>query len=144
MNKNLLVVLPGLLLLGACVAARPPGAAAPVGCKPASEKACSHGTRVNVNLEAASGPEAVPECITVKRGDTLQVFFKPGPAAPGRVVTIPQSAADGWLLGSNGTGKAGVDEIQLTVPLDAELKHYKYTILSNKGACADPRVHVER
>ena len=142
MNGKLMALLPGLLLAGACTT-MPGGPAAPADCKRPPEQACSNAPHVTVNLQAAGGPTVAPECINASPNGTVTIKLVPPPVAAGKVVTTPGTSADGWLVGSNGTGGAAVDEIKLTVPADAELgKKYKYTLQSDKGACLDPRIHI--
>ena len=142
MNGKLMALLPGLLLAGACTT-MPGGTGAPADCKRPPEQACSNAPHQTINLVAAGGPTVAPECINASPNGTVTIKLVPPPAAAGKAVTMPANAADGWLVGSNGTGGAAVDEIKLTVPADAELgKKYKYTLQSDKGACLDPRIHI--
>jgi hypothetical protein len=142
MNRKLMALLPGLLLAGAC-STTPPGTAAPAGCKLPPAQACSNAPHVTINLQAAGGPTVAPECINANPNETVTIKLVPPPAAAGKVVTTPADSAHGWLVGSNGTGGATVDEIRLAVPADAVSgRDYKYTLQSDKGACLDPRVHI--
>ena len=146
MNPRTSAILPGLLLLAACA---PESALRPTlaGCKQLPETACSGGSQVNLNLNAAGGPSVAPECIKVEPGDSFDIKITPAPAAPGGVVTIPDDVGDWWLVAGNGNA-GGVDRIRITVPTNATLgKFHKYLILSNDGSggqCLDPRVHVDR
>jgi hypothetical protein len=142
MNRKLMALLPGLLLAGACTTL-PPGTAAPAGCKRPPTQACSNAPHVTINLQAAGGPTVAPECINADRNGSVTIKLVPPPAAAGKVVTTPADSADGWLVGSNGTGGAPVGEIQIAVPADVVSgKQYKYTLQSDKGACLDPRIHI--
>jgi len=143
MNRKLMALLPGLLLVGACTPTGTTGTVAPAGCKLPPAQACANAPHVTINLATPGGPTVAPECINATAGGSVTIKLVPPPVAAGKVVTFPADSADGWLVGSNGTGGATVDEIRIVVPADAvHGKDYKYTLQSHKGDCLDPRIHI--
>ena len=149
MNRKTLMVLPGTLLLAACVSGSPLAPEPIAGCKTLPEEACRINKENGKNVVTFNRVSlaVAPECIKVSRGDSFEVRIVPPPAAAAEVITVPQDATDGWLIGSNGNpGAGGVDSIRITVPAGTALDKYQYLILSSGdggGKCLDPRVHVD-
>jgi hypothetical protein len=148
MNRTLLAGLPGLLLLGGCVASPPPapmpGQAGIQGCQSqAKTGACPAAAVVNVNLNKAGGSAANPECVKAKRGGKVTINISPAPNRNGGAITLPENAANGWLVASN-VDSAVKHKIVIDVPEDAAIGEHKYLVLSDSGACLDPRFVVDR
>ena len=147
MNRTLLATLPGMLLLAGCVVTPPSpvtGAGSISGCQTQSKAlVCPPSGVVNINLNKAGGSAATPECVTAKRGGTVTLHVNPPPAKVGAVITLPEVAANGWLVASNVDGSAK-DKIVIEVPEDAAEGEHKYYVLSDAGVCLDPRFIIER
>lgn len=148
MNKTLLTVLPGMFLLGAC-ASSPPATPAPAmgaikGCQSqAKSGACPKAAVVNIHLDKKGGSSANPECVAARPGDEVRINITPAPKKNGGAITLPQDAANGWLVASN-VDAAEKHKILITVPEDAASGERKYFVLSDIGACLDPRFVIER
>ena len=67
----------------------------------------------------------------------------PVPGKLGSVITLPENAANGWLVSSNVDSSAR-HKIVIEVPADAAEGEHKYFVLSDAGACLDPRFVIER
>jgi hypothetical protein len=146
-NRTFLAALTGLLLLGGCVASPPPAAtpghARLEGCQSqATSRACPAAAVVNVNLNKAGGSAANPECVKAGRGSQVTINIAPVPGKTGGAITLPENAANGWLVASN-VDAAMKHKIVIDVPEDAALGEHKYYVLSDTGVCLDPRFVVE-
>jgi hypothetical protein len=148
MNKTLLAVLPGMLLLGAC-GASPPATPVPAmgvieGCQTqAKSGACPKAAVVNINLNKSGGSAANPECVSAQPGDEVRINITPAPQKNGGVITLPENAANGWLVASN-VDPAEKHKIIINVPEDAAAGEHKYFVLSEAGVCLDPRFEIDR
>ena len=146
MKNTLPFALASTLLLEAC-ATPPAGPLATArseikGCQ-SEEKAaaCPKSSVVNINLRKAGGSGANPECVTAKRGSSITVNITPASGKVGGIVTLPEEATNGWLVASN-VDASMKHKIVIDIPEDAVEGEHKYFVLSDAGACLDPRIHI--
>ena len=165
MKRNLWVLLPAVLLATACVPQTQDLAkkrvkvddCGDVKLPPKCEgEANKNNPVVNVTFTGRGTPKVDPASVCASSGSILTVRLeehvengngKVEKRSPARksVATLPKYPRDIWFFRTNDVddkdnpGNSGV----IHIDLPTQAGDYDYSILSSKGECADPRVHVD-
>jgi len=138
MNKKILFALPMSILAIACA---PLGKIQIGNCLSQVYVGPCTGNRnvpkVTINVNAPL--TASPPHVCAAPGKDIEFKIVPPPSETGTVAIVPKDAADTWLVSTN-FPDAGI--INIKSPGTLVDSFHDYWILTNGGACLDPRIHV--
>ena len=143
MNKNILLLLPFFLLVGACESLAPKSEPLPqVSLPPLKDVVpCENGPKV-ITIVANKGQFSVaPPHLCVGPNDNIKVIFT-GNNDAGIITLKAKFFIDApWLTATNPAGNP--QQAIITVPADADLSTYFYTITAVGFGTIDPMITVD-